>query len=233
MNIFQFEKLTGRFSLSQPIALLSTSFGTVARFAIGERDSTQSGLRNNFKKFNNPTYIIGAIAVILFVLVLFLLARQQSSTVLQYDDQRAEAPLAKAKQVLNKTFYFPLKDAKGTEISKIVYTIQDAQLQDEIIVKGQRARAVKGRTFLVLNVKIKNDHKQTIEISSRDYVRLSLNDSKELLAADIHNDPVQVQAISTKYTRIAFPINDSDKNLILHIGEISGKKEELELNFNK
>ena len=98
-------------------------------------------------------------------------------------------------------------------------------------MKGQRARAVQGRNFLILNLKLTNQYTQAIEIKTSDYVRLSVNNKNEFLAPDIHNDPVAVQPISTKYTRIGFPINDSDKNLMLRIGEIKGKKETIKLSF--
>jgi hypothetical protein len=71
-----------------------------------------------------------------------------------------------------------------------------------------------------------------IEINSRDYVRLIVDgNTKEMLAPEIHNDPVEAQAISTKYTRVGFPINTSDKNLVLQVGEINGPKQTIKLEF--
>ena len=100
---------------------------------------------------------------------------------------------------------------------------------DEIIVEGKRATTVKGRTFLIVTLKITNEYTQSIDMDTRDYVRLSVEPNQEWQAPDIHNDPVQVQAISTKYTRLGFPINETDKNLILRVGEINGTKEEIPL----
>lgn len=143
-----------------------------------------------------------------------------------------EVAPAKATIEVNKEFIFPLKNEKGSEVSKIKYTIESAELRNEIIVKGQRARSVKGRIFLILNLKIVNDYKQKIEIQTADYVRLSVNGNKEVwLAPDTHSDPVAIQAISTKYTKIGFSINESDKDLILRIGEINGEKQELPIKF--
>ena len=184
----------------------------------------------NFRNKNNSRFFLFLIAIALLILFFFIIkSLNQNST--SYRDDRPLPSATKASQILNKVFEFPLKDAKGDAISKIKYEIESVELQDSIIVKGQRARAVKGRTFLILNLKISNNFTQGIEINSRDYVRISINGSKELIAADIHNDPVAVQAISTKFTRLGFPINDSDKNLMLLIGEIKGKKETLKLNF--
>lgn len=184
----------------------------------------------NFRNRNTPRFLFPIIAVV-FLILSFYLGRLSGQSSINYHDDRPLPSTTKARQVLNKELEFSLRDNKGNEISKIKYKIETAELQDSIIVKGQRARAVKGRTFLILNLKISNNFTQGIEINSRDYVRLSVNSSKELIAADIHNDPVAVQAIATKFTRLGFPINDSDKNLMLLIGEIKGKKETIKLNF--
>lgn len=137
----------------------------------------------------------------------------------------------KAKIPLNKEFNFPIKDNKNQDAGKIRYLIDGAEKRDEIVVKGQKATAVAGRTFLILNLKIDNKSDQRIQMNTRDYVRLSTNNGLEWLAPDIHNDPVEIQAISTKYTRIGFPISDTDKKLKLQVGEINGDKTMAELNF--
>ncbi|MEK7559138.1 MAG: hypothetical protein AAB521_02425 [Patescibacteria group bacterium] len=184
----------------------------------------------NFRNRNTSRFLFLIIAVVLLTLSFYLgKSLNQNST--SYKDDRPPQAATKARQILNKEFEFPLKDDKGKDISKVKYKIESAELQDSIIVKGQRATAVKGRTFLILNLKVSNNFTQGIEINSRDYVRLQIDSSKELIAADVHNDPVAVQAISTKFTRLGFPINDSDKNLMLTIGEIKGKKESIKIIF--
>ena len=169
---------------------------------------------------------ISAIVLVVLIGLAFYvgLGRNDSASV-AYTDTRPEPSKAKARQALNKEYAFPLKDEKGKQVSQVKYVIENAELQDSIIVKGQRAQAVKGRTFLILNLKIVNDHTQGIEINTKDYIRLSVNGSKEWIAPEVHNDPVLVQAISTKLTRLGFPVNDSDKDLILQVGEIKGEKQ--------
>jgi hypothetical protein len=126
---------------------------------------------------------------------------------------------------VDRNFSFAIVDGSGEELSKLQYNIQKAELRDEIIVKGQKATAVDGRVFLILTIKLTNTFDKAIEIDTRDYVRLSVNNNqKEWLAPDIHNDPVQIQAISTKFSRIGFPINSSDKDYLLQVGEINGSK---------
>lgn len=172
------------------------------------------------------------ILIIVFLVVLsFVLGTRFTQSSPITTDKRLDAPKVKAKQTFNKEFLFSLKNDKGEKVDEFKYIIESVELQDEILVKGQRARAVKGRTFLILNLKVVNNLDKAIIINSRDYMRLNTNGKKELLAPDIHNDPIQIQAISTKYTRLGFPINDTDKNLKLQVGEINGKKETINLNL--
>ncbi len=197
---------------------------------------TNYNTSNPVAKFTRPKMSrrsvrnIGVIvAAVIFMVVLGKLINSREGAV---QGDRVEVQGAKATQELKKEFSFPLLDSEGEEISQIVYRIDKAELKDEIIVQGSKAKAVNGRTFLILTIMIKNDYNQEIEINSRDYVRLSVNRNEEnWLAADIHSDPVQVQAISTKPTRLGFPINDSDTNLVLQIGEIDSDKERIDLSL--
>ena len=135
-----------------------------------------------------------------------------------------------ATQIIGREFEFPLTSGEGEELGKFRFVIDKAEINDEIIVKGQKATAVDGRVFLLITLKISNDYEQAIELNTRDYIRLAVNgDNEELLAPDIHNDPVEIQAISTKYTRVGFPINDTDKDLVLYVGEINGEKQFIDL----
>jgi hypothetical protein len=176
----------------------------------------------------------GVIATLIAVLVIALsvvyvksISKAASSSSAQVD---VDAPLKTAS--LNREFTFPIKDPTGTTLASVKYVIDTAELRDQIIVKGQKATAIKGREFLVLNLKLSNDSDKGIDLNTRDYVRLSVNgDEKNLLAPDIHNDPVEVQPISTKYTKLGFPINETDKNLKLFVGEIDATKSAVLINF--
>lgn len=178
----------------------------------------------NFKKVF-PIFLLGLIALVVIGVVTNI-----GYSAATKEDTRIEIKSAKATQTINKEYAFPLKDAKGTVVTTIKYTIEGAELRDEIVVKGQRASAVKGRTFLIVPVKITNEYSQSIDMQSKDYIRLTVNGAEgEQLAADIHSDPVTVQALSTKSTRLGFPINDTDTKLTLKVGELNGTKETIEI----
>ncbi len=178
----------------------------------------------------NLTYIVIAALLV----IAFLAGKQFSGNSAGGSlSGKTEAPKAFATQELNKSFTFPLKDEKGKEVAKISYFVESANLQDAFIYQGKVATAVKGRAFLIFDLKITNPYTKTIEINAKDYIRIKVNNSSEQLAPEIHNDPVQIQANSTKYTRIGLPINDSDKNMIILIGELTGKKETIKLTLKR
>jgi len=143
---------------------------------------------------------------------------------------KVEIKKAKATQVINREFLLPLTDDGGNEVDKIKYIIEKAEIRDEILWQGQTARAVKGRTFLILTLKIVNNYSEGVTINTKDYIRLSVNGNEdEWFAADSHNDPVEVQAISTEPVILGFAINESDKDLVIRVGEVGGEKEKIEL----
>jgi len=193
--------------------------------------------RLNFRnlKLNKKNLLWYLILTIILMLVLFggigLINQISPSSPKSADNNslKISGPISSKK--LNKEYKFSLKNEKGEEIAKFSYIIESAELRKEILIKGQKATAVKGRIFFILNLKFINTLKQGINVNARDYIRLMVNNSKELLAPDIHNDPVEVQAISTKYTRVGFAINETDKSLKLQVGEIEGKKEIIPLEF--
>lgn len=178
----------------------------------------------------NLMLALGGLALIFVVLFVGTKFSQVGSST----DERVEAPVPVATQNLNKAFEFPLKDAEGEEVSKIRFEIESANLQDAFIYKGKLARAVKGRTFLLFNLKITNSYEQGVTINSKDYVRISVGGGDELLASEIHNDPVEIQASSTKFTRIGLPVNDEDtKNIKIFVGELKGEKTEIKLSLQR
>jgi hypothetical protein len=173
--------------------------------------------------------LIAGIIVLVLAFVFFTRSNKSSNTSLQANNSVS----AKSSATIGKEFEFPIKDDGGKEVSKFKYTVESAEVRDEIVVKGQKVNSSDGRTFLVINLKLANTLDRMMQINSRDYIRLIRNGNpNEQLAPDVHNDPVEVQAISTKLTRVAFPINNTDTDLQLQIGEIAGEKQIVPVTFN-
>jgi hypothetical protein len=183
------------------------------------------------KKMNKKYFIVVYPIVIgILLLIAFFIGRITAPKSVIQNTTRSTLLSGKTKQ-LNKNFLFPVKNDSGTVLTNLKYQIDSAELQYAILINGQTASAVKGKVFLILNIRLTNDYSKSIQINSRDYIRLTVNKDSELFAPSMHNDPIQLDAISTKPTRLGFAINETDKNLILHIGEIDGKKTSLPISF--
>ncbi len=193
--------------------------------------------RNYLRRFKNSkikTYLIGlaVIAAVILLLVKFNPFASGNNQVASSNKTVLKDVLAT--ETLNREFKFPLKNEKGETMGEIKYVVENAELRDEIVVKGKKASAVSGRMFLVLNLKITNDTNQNISMNTKDYVRLFVNGNEnEPLSPSIHNDPVVVDAISVKPTRVGFTINETDNNLKIKVGEIKGEKQTIDLSLKK
>ncbi len=175
--------------------------------------------------------------VIFFGLITFLIMEgitskpTNISTKSQADQRMAvNAPLLT--KSINKSFIFSLLDQTGQEMGKFTYTIDSVELRNQIVVKDQEATAIQGKRFLVINVNLTNADNKPISVNARDYLRVTLDNSPEKFAPDLHSDPVDVQAISTKSTRLGLTIDDTVKNITLQVGEITGKKASISIPLN-
>lgn len=162
--------------------------------------------------------IIGAV---LFLLLTVGIVRWKTSQIKVTATPTANTDAPLKSTTLNKDFSFP----------GISYTLQSAELRNTIILRGERATAITGKMFLIINLKLKNDSNTRLQLNTQDYVRLSVNGSEEWLAPDIHNDPLEIQPISTKLTRLGFAVNTGDTNFRLQAGEIKGEKTIIPVNF--
>ncbi len=133
--------------------------------------------------------------------------------------------------VINREFSFQVYDKEKQLADPIRYILTDAQLTNRIVIKGQAATAVKGRTFLIINLKLVNDTNQSLFLNTRNYIRVQPAGVQDKLAADIHNDTAEVQPDSTKLTRVGLPVDEGIKEFTLFVGEIDGEKEKIDIKF--
>lgn len=178
------------------------------------------------RRYSKVGILILAVITLIGVVSIFTGKNQVAS------GAKLEVADAKASVKVNKEYAYPIRNDQGQEINKLTYKIESADLRDQLVIQGQTSTAVKGRTFLIINLKVTNNYDKPININSRDYVRLSINgDENTWLAPEIHNDPVEVQAHSTKFSRLGFPISETDKKFKLRVGEIDGSKDDIVLNI--
>lgn len=172
---------------------------------------------------------IGFFALLVTVAVISFLVGRTTTGGTGTAEPKTDVALPLSAQNINKEFSFPIKDENGKEISKVKYTIESVDKRNEIVVRGQKATAIKGRTFLILNIKLSNEFDKPVRINSRDYIRLTSQKHTDQIAPDIHNDPVEIQAKSTKETRLGFPLDETDKNIKIYVGEINGEKTTIDI----
>ena len=190
------------------------------------------GINNILSVLTSKTSLIIIGLLVVSVLVLFRFSGKSGSDNSSNSADKMSVKEVISAQDLNQEFSFPLRGDEGKELSKVVISVDRAEIRDEIIVQGKKVASTKGRTFLVLNLRVKNDYNQSISVNTRDYFRLAVGGNEEdWLAPDIHNDPVEVQAISTKPTRVAFPVDEGVKSFKLTVGEIEGEKQTVEFKF--
>lgn len=183
----------------------------------------QAGSQRIFRK-KNIKYLAAFLgAILLFVVVRGILTSPRSQNT--QDTQSANA-IASAR--IDKAI--PVVVSGEDEDAELTLLVENMELRNEIVIQGQKASSVDGRLFLVLNLKLVNPLESSVEVNTRDYLRISVgNGTEEWLAPDIHNDPVLVQAISTRPTRLAIPVDASVREFVLQTGEITGEKERQEI----
>jgi len=155
---------------------------------------------------------------------------------LNYPVKKKNGDTSGAKTVsvnVEKNFEFPALDNSGKETKNIIhFKIKSVEKTNQVLVKDQVFTAKNNKLFLIVNLDLKNEATVPLNILPGDLVRLSVeNDHETRYAPDLHNNLVQVAAISTRIDRVGFVIPDSTKNFILYIGEIEGDKQEILLNF--
>jgi hypothetical protein len=165
--------------------------------------------------------LLPAVALLVFIIVLTAIIKNNTPSKVSAGPSSQVTLPSSTKKDINRDF----------TVSNLKYTLVSGELTDQILVNGQKATAVSGKTFLIINIKLTNDSNNKATINTRDYIRLSTGSDSEWLAPDIHNDPVEVQPISTKYTRLGFPVDSNVKNFKVRVGEINGDKTTLDLTF--
>lgn len=130
------------------------------------------------------------------------------------------------KQVINRTFQFPVNNPDGSVGGIVNYHLKDYEFTNQVVVnKLYKALVTGDNEILALNIEITNDNDYAVQMMSGDYIRLTKNSEDKLVAPDIENDPVEVRPHSTKQVSIGFAVNTSDSNIMLQVGELDGDKE--------
>ena len=134
---------------------------------------------------------------------------------------------------VGRSFDFPAINNDGTPSGqRIIFTVSDAEKTDQVIVKDQTFVARNNKMFLIVNLELKNNSTQPLNIVPGDLMRLTYGgDENNRFAADLHNNLVLVAPISTRLDRVGFVIPKDIKKINLYVGELEGRKEVIPIQF--
>jgi len=170
------------------------------------------------------------ITIALLLLVVFFGSRIFTAKVAKKSNQIT--PVAVQKITLSSSVDFMGLDMQGKQTkNKVKMSIVSAEKNGEVLVKDQTYKAKEGKTFLIVNLELRNDTTEKLNIIPGDLIRLTVGTEDKKYAPDLHNNAVLVAPISVKNDRIGFVIDSNAQSLKLLVGELEKKKEEIELKF--
>ena len=164
--------------------------------------------------------IFGAIVLVLVIAGFFIFGRDKSES----DENKPTVKIGRTYEVIART-----QERQKTN-GRFTLTVTDAQFADSILVQGKRARPIKGRVFLVINMEIENSYKVPLYAFPVDLFRFVRSDGKKF-APSTHQGTVQIRPESTKKSNVAFVVLPTDKKFKIEVGDVNSPKETIEINF--
>jgi len=193
-------------------------------------------IKKRFRVITRAFILILALSVILFLLrgrLKNLIESSSSGKNQATSKSRVEGAAESQTVSLDKKFYFPGLEDTGEEEGTIEMAITEVEKTDQVMVQDKEYTAKNEKTFLIVNLELKNETTKRLNIFPGDLIRLVVNDEEEKkLAPDLHNNYVPVSPISTKVDRVGFIIDKEFDSLKLQVGELEEEKEVLEIKFS-
>lgn len=186
----------------------------------------------SFRSFKKFFYIIAGSLIIIALIYSFIFNKSSSKAV----EPKSISSTSNQKVTLNREFEFsiPAINDQGQFIAKkegkIKFIITEAELKDEIKVKGETRQAKEGQIYLILRIELQNDSPDRLAIISSKYVRLVGLENKKF-SPDFHNAMVAVDPLSVRRDIVSFIVNKDSKNFNFQVGELEGEKQSIEIAF--
>jgi hypothetical protein len=183
-----------------------------------------STLRGFFKTLitSRKKLLVGVVILLIGVFLVFGRSKPTTSV----------APHSVKVQVAKSYDMSALTTQGKVSTTKIKFSIDTVEKTDQVLVKDQVFTAKNNKMFLIVNLQLKNDATSALNILPGDLVRLSYGSSPDnKFAPDLHNNLVLVSAISTKTDRVGFVIPNDVRSFKIFVGELEGKKEEINVDF--
>jgi hypothetical protein len=165
--------------------------------------------------------IIGVVALITLAVTVFAFAGPRTA---DSSENKPTVQIKRSYEVVAR-----LEDKQRTT-GRFNVTVTQARYADSILVQGSKARPIKGKTFLVLDMEIENPHKISLYAFPVDLFRFVREDSQKF-APSVHQGTVLVRPEATKKSNIGFVVSPTEKSFKIEVGEVGKTKEILEITF--
>jgi len=133
-------------------------------------------------------------------------------------------------RVLGNSFEITSRAGNGSALDKkMTINLTNANITNQILIQGERAKTREGKLFLIINMELNNDEPFVVYSFPVDLVRLARGDKK--FAPSVHQGKVEIRPSSTKISNVGFVIDEGEKNFTLELGEISETKETVPVKF--
>lgn len=194
-------------------------------------------LSKNQKKSGGKKKLKVVILLLILIGGVYFSRDKIKSLIYSYQTKQAEGKVAgqenKSQVVtLDKKFTFPGLDDNGKEKGEIELKITQVEKTNQVIVQEKTYTSKNDKSFLVVNLELKNESTKRLNIFPGDLLRLVVDGQEEKkFAPDLHNNYVLVAPISTKVDRVGFVIEEGFKDLKIQVGELEEEKEILDIKF--
>lgn len=141
-----------------------------------------------------------------------------------------EEVAAKATVNIGRSFTFEAQKVKTKGTEEVKFTLAQAELKDQIRVKGVPKNADSNNQFLLLRLEIENSSTDDLSITPSDLIRLVREEGK-MFAPDFHNATVIIDPLSVRKDLVSFVVPATEKNFSFLVGELDGDKETVVVNF--
>ena len=131
---------------------------------------------------------------------------------------------------IEKSYVYPIKDQSGNTSGDLELTIKNAEKTNMVTVQQQTITAPEGKLFLILSMQWNNKSNAEASVNSSNFFRYLAADSLPY-APTFYNQNISILPISVGTDKVGFLIGSNEQSINVQVGEVSGSKEILKLDF--
>ena len=212
-------------------------YSQISDFSDKSSKAIEGRIKNPLKNVKLPNFgakrtiyiVLGVILLIVLAGSVFYFTKGRSKSGSQSDTSNQIVSENGVSAALNKKINFPIKDSSGKDTgNQLVVNFTNVERSEKILYKGRPLSPRESKDFIVVNIEIENSTKDRLTVRPADFMRLVDTQGRQF-AADIQTDPIKVEPLSIKRTRIVYIVADNLRDLKFLIGQINADRETVEV----